>query len=95
MTHIISHALDNDFQRIEASEEAEADWVKVILEKATGAMAGGIGGPGCTPGYYNNEGRPNPGAQQGGFYGGGSIEFFKLLADWRAEGSFAGVEFGR
>ncbi len=95
MTHIISHALDNDFQRIEASEEAEADWVKVILEKANGAMAGAIGGPGCTPGYYNNEGRPNPGAQQGGFYGGGSIEFFKLLADWRAEGSFAGVEFGR
>jgi cyclohexanone monooxygenase len=56
-------------------------------------MAGAIGGPGCTPGYYNNEGRPNPGAIQGGFYGGGSIEFFNLLADWRAEGSFDGVEF--
>jgi cyclohexanone monooxygenase len=93
MTHIISHAFENDFRRIEASKEAEANWVQTILDKATGTMAGAIGGPGCTPGYYNNEGHPNPGAIQGGFYGGGSIEFFKLLADWRAEGSFDGVEF--
>ncbi len=93
MSHIISHALDNDFRRIEASKEAEQSWVETILEKANGPMAGAIGGPGCTPGYYNNEGHPNPGAIQGGFYGGGSIEFFKLLADWRAEGSFDGVEF--
>ena len=54
----------------------------------------GIGGEGCTPGYYNNEGRPNPIAARGAPYGGGSIAFWKLLADWRDAGDFEGVEFG-
>ena len=46
----------------------------------------------CTPGYYNNEGKPAERSVQNGFYGGGSIAFFKLLEDWRAEGSLPGLE---
>ena len=55
----------------------------------------------CTPGYYNNEGKPNePGGQRGSFispgqngpYGGGPIAFVKLLEDWRAEGDLQGLE---
>jgi cyclohexanone monooxygenase len=46
----------------------------------------------CTPGYYNNEGKPGERSGQNGFYGGGSEAFFKLLRDWRAEGSLAGLE---
>jgi cyclohexanone monooxygenase len=52
-----------------------------------------IGGPGCTPGYYNNEGRPSPRAAQGAPYGGGSIKFFRILEEWRAAGTFDGLEF--
>ena len=55
----------------------------------------------CTPGYYNNEGSRSArtgraarssGAAQNGPYGGGAIAFVKLLEDWRAEGSLAGME---
>jgi cyclohexanone monooxygenase len=49
----------------------------------------------CTPGYYNNEGRPAERSGRDGFYGGGSIAFFQLLADWRAEGTLAGLELSR
>ncbi len=92
ISHIISHALENDFQTIEASEAAEAAWVQTILQNGTGMM---IGGPGCTPGYYNNEGKPSPGAKQAAPYGGGSIKFFEILENWRAEGSFDGLEFSK
>ena len=55
----------------------------------------------CTPGYYNNEGKPFAedgkggsfiGRGQNGPYGGGPIAFVKLLEDWRAEGKLQGLE---
>ena len=46
----------------------------------------------CTPGYYNNEGKPGDRSQRNGFYGAGPIAFVKLLEDWRAEGGLAGLE---
>jgi cyclohexanone monooxygenase len=91
LSHIIGHALKNDLRTVEVSEEAEEAWVQTILANGSGVT---IGGPGCTPGYYNNEGRPSPGARQGAPYGGGSIKFFRILEDWRAEGTFDGLEFG-
>ena len=47
----------------------------------------------CTPGYYNNEGKPNPRAIEGASYGEGSIKFFQRMAEWRDEGSLEGLEF--
>jgi len=44
----------------------------------------------CTPGYYNNEGHVNV-APQNNFYGGGPIEFFKLMKKWR-NGKLEGLE---
>jgi len=49
----------------------------------------------CTPGYYNNEGKPNLRAVQNGPYGAGSIAFIKLLEDWRAAGGLEGLELTR
>ncbi|MBV1927997.1 MAG: hypothetical protein KUG81_00580 [Gammaproteobacteria bacterium] len=47
----------------------------------------------CTPGYYNNEGKGNDGnGFLAGQYGGGPVEFFKILDDWRAEGGLSGLE---
>jgi cyclohexanone monooxygenase len=46
----------------------------------------------CTPGYYNNEGQPSKRAAQNTSYGGGPIEYFRILADWRADGSFPGLD---
>ena len=94
LAHIIGHAVEKGVKTVEVSRDAEQAWVETIVSKGAGAM-GALGGPDCTPGYYNNEGQARqPGAIQAAPYGGGSIEFFRLLAEWRAEGDFAGLEFG-
>ncbi|MDA1298808.1 MAG: NAD(P)/FAD-dependent oxidoreductase [Proteobacteria bacterium] len=90
--HIISHALADHHTTVEVTKEAEDAWVETILGFSGGPM-GGLGGPSCTPGYYNNEGQPNPNATQSAPYGGGSIRFFKLLKEWRDAGEFDGLTF--
>lgn len=92
VTHVIQHAQARGHTRIEATADAEAAWVDEIIEKSMTAT-GVIGGPDCTPGYYNNEGHENPLAHQNSPYGGGSIQFFERLAKWREAGGFEGLEF--
>ena len=46
----------------------------------------------CTPGYYNNEGKPNPRSVQNGSYGKGPNPYFKRIKAWRDEGSMEGLE---
>jgi cation diffusion facilitator CzcD-associated flavoprotein CzcO len=91
IAYIVRHALEHDVHTIEVTESAEQEWVQTILDKGMGGAA--LGGEGCTPGYYNNEGQPSPTAKQAAPYGGGPIKFFKILEDWRAGGKFAGLEF--
>ena len=93
IAYILGEAIKRDAKIVEVSKEAEDAWVKTIVEKGTGAM-GAIGGPDCTPGYYNNEGQEREStAMQAAPYGGGSIEYFKLLETWREDGKLAGIEF--
>jgi hypothetical protein len=49
----------------------------------------------CTPGYYNNEGKPMGKREQQNSSGhpGGPIAFFNHLEEWRGTGEFAGLEF--
>jgi cyclohexanone monooxygenase len=49
--------------------------------------------PDCTPGYYNNEGQPNPAARYAVGYPAGAAAYFKYIADWRSSGAFDGLEF--
>jgi cation diffusion facilitator CzcD-associated flavoprotein CzcO len=91
--HIIAYALSEQIQRVEVTEAAEAKWVETILGFSAGGPLGGLGGSDCTPGYYNNEGKPNANAARSAPYGGGSIRFFKLLKEWREDGNFDGLEF--
>jgi cation diffusion facilitator CzcD-associated flavoprotein CzcO len=93
IAHIIKHALDHDVTTIEVSEAAEEAWVQTILEKGTGGAL--LGGESCTPGYYNNEGKPNPLSAQAMPYGGGPIEFFNLLKEWREQGNLEGLELAQ
>ena len=72
----------------EANEAAEKKWVQTIIEKARQTEAFQEQ---CTPGYYNNEGHVNR-LRQNTFYGGGPIEFFDLMAKWRASGDLKGLE---
>ena len=73
---------------VEASEEAEKNWVKTVIEKARNMQAFQES---CTPGYYNNEGKPNT-SPQNNPYGGGSLEFFSLMKKRRKKGSLEGLE---
>ena len=86
--HIIAEAKARQATRVEPSVEAEEDWTKQILDAV---MDRRKFQEECTPGYYNNEGRPNPAAASYASYGKGSNAFFKLIADWRNDGSLEGL----
>jgi cyclohexanone monooxygenase len=76
-------------ERIEPTETAEAEWVQTIMNLAV-FRADFL--EQCTPGYYNNEGKPSQLAARNGPYGLGPIAFFKVLDDWRAAGDLQGME---
>jgi cyclohexanone monooxygenase len=86
---IIGRCFDQGIRTLEVSEAAEADWVDTVLRLA---RLGRQFLEECTPGYYNNEGKLSERAAQNGFFGGGSIEFFRILREWRAEGGMKGLE---
>jgi cyclohexanone monooxygenase len=88
LAHILSTAKQRGAVRIEASAAAEQKWVKTIIEKAR--LTADFQEK-CTPGYYNNEGMVNT-KPQNNTYGGGPIDFFDLMAQWRAKGDLQGLE---
>jgi cyclohexanone monooxygenase len=92
LAYIVRHALDTDVRTVEASAAAEAEWVETIIALARNAQRFLEE---CTPGYYNNEGRPGERSGQNGNYGAGPIAFFQLLEDWRSDGQLAGLELSR
>ncbi|MGB0621416.1 MAG: flavin-containing monooxygenase [Myxococcota bacterium] len=89
---IISRALQEDIDAVEASEEAEAGWVGRVLD-AAGARGGFIDS--CTPGYYNNEGKPGEASTQNGYFFGEPGEFMQILKDVQADGGLTGLEIRR
>jgi cyclohexanone monooxygenase len=92
MAYVIKYAADHQVRTIEASDEAEKNWIQTIIDVA---MMRQQFLKECTPGYYNNEGKPSVAAVRNGPYGAGSIAFIKLLEDWRKEGSLKGLELNR
>ena len=91
VAYIARHVFDNDIATVEASADAEAAWVETIVDLSQMNLKFLEA---CTPGYYNNEGKPSVRGVRNGTYGGGPIAFVKLLEDWRAEGTLAGLELG-
>jgi len=84
----IRHALDQGSGTVEPSRDAEDAWVELLLS-GPGSM---IGGPDCTPGYYNNEGQ-DTGSFLGRGYPYGPSAYFAYIDKWRAAGTFDGLEF--
>jgi cyclohexanone monooxygenase len=87
--HVIGQAIDHGWAEVEATAEAETEWLTTLADSARDIRAFQEQ---CTPGYYNNEGQPSSGGFLVGSYGYGPMAFFRLLADWRATGDFAGLE---
>ena len=87
--YIVNQCLSGNISTIEPSEEAEAAWVQEIISQARLSESFQAS---CTPGYYNNEGKPNPRNVQNASYGKGPNPFFKRMKAWREEGGMQGLE---
>lgn len=88
LAYLMGELRDRKATQIEVTEEAEQEWVDTIIEKAAlneKFLAD------CTPGYYNNEGKPSERAKQNASYGGGSDEYFRIIDDWRKTGELPGL----
>ena len=83
-------SLMSDLQA-KVTKEGEEHWVQHCIDKG---QARGDYFENCTPGYYNNEGKASERNAQNGFYGGGPVEFFRILSEWRAEGGLHGLALG-
>jgi cyclohexanone monooxygenase len=90
--YILEHAFANDVRVVEASDAAEQAWVDTIVRLAVNNQKFLEA---CTPGYYNNEGKPGDRSVRNGSYGNGAIEFIKVLDAWRAAGTLDGLELTR
>ena len=87
---LVKYALSMDYKEIEVTLEAEEAWVKLMLSGRISL----IGGPDCTPGYYNNEGQtPGSKAKLNVGYPAGAMAYFKYLDKWRSSGEYDGLEF--
>ena len=90
LAYIIGKAMEQGASTVEATQEAEDEWCATCdsYGDATELLLAQ-----CTPGYYNNEAG---GASKNGFisgqYGGGAVQFFQILKEWREEGNLKGVE---
>ena len=88
---VIARAETTGATKVEVTRDAEDAWVEFI----TSSQRGLRGNPDCTPGYYNNEGRPmgRRELQNGSGHPGGPVAFFEHLEKWWQAGDFAGLEF--
>ena len=90
IAELIQHAKSQEARCIEPTAEAEAEWVATIKLKAINNLHYLQD---CTPGYYNNEGKPDAGKGLAGEqYGGGPVEFHDLIRKWRADGKLKGIK---
>ncbi|MFP6781805.1 MAG: NAD(P)/FAD-dependent oxidoreductase, partial [Gammaproteobacteria bacterium] len=85
---VINEAITRGLASVEASAEAEADWVATV--NAPDNMTEYLSN--CTPGYYNGEGQAegSEGFLQG-HYGEGGVQFYALLNNWLEQGDLKGL----
>lgn len=88
---IVSHALEIGAEEVEVTAEAEEAWVETL----DSSLGGFLGNPDCTPGYYNNEGRPMGRRERLNMagYPAGPVAYFQYIERWRTKGDFEGLEF--
>lgn len=89
IAYIVQQVTQSNARVVEVTEEAEQEWVQEIIKMSRLSESFQAE---CTPGYYNNEGKPNPKSVQNGSYGAGPVKFFKVIEAWREEGTLAGLE---
>ncbi len=92
LAYLLKRCINEDIRTIEPTQEAEDKWVDEIIAQR---------GPrrafleSCTPSYYNQEGRDTPATALNDIYGAGSVAFFKVLEQWRAQDALDGLQVTR
>jgi cation diffusion facilitator CzcD-associated flavoprotein CzcO len=88
---VVAHATEVGADEVEVTADAEQAWI-ARLESSSLSF---LGNPECTPGYYNNEGRPIGRREKlnASGYPGGPVAFFEYIDRWRTSGDFEGLEF--
>ena len=89
---ILSYSEEIGAQETEVTQEAEQKWVGLFDENP---MAKLLSNPECTPGYYNNEGKPADRKDRlnASGYPQGPVAYFKHLRKWCSTGEFEGLKF--
>ena len=87
---VIAHAEEIGADEVEVTDDAEQAWVELLQ----GSQMGLLGNADCTPGYYNNEGRPLGPRERlnASGYPLGPVAYFQYIDAWRSSGAFEGVE---
>lgn len=87
---IVAHAVEVGATEVEVTADAEREWV-AMLESNTMSF---LGNPDCTPGYYNNEGKPVGRRERLNMsgYPQGPVAYFQYIERWRSSGEFTGLE---
>ena len=88
-TYLVSAWAERGAATIEATREAEEDWLTAMNEASEKPKAFYAD---CTPSYLSSEGeKNNPHSMLSNNFGGKPTEFFAMLSAWRADGRLDGV----
>ncbi len=87
IAHLVAAVIRRDAKSIEATPEAEAEYVDLV--SSLGPMRKYQ--EACTPSYYNVEGKNTGQAFIDNQYPEGPVPFFNMLAAWREKGDLAGL----
>jgi cyclohexanone monooxygenase len=88
IAYILKQAVERGAEVVEATAEAQDQWVATIRETAIDNTNFARE---CTPGYYNNEGEQEIRSVLGDPYWPGFYVFEELLRAWRDAGDLAGL----
>ncbi|KAF9890052.1 hypothetical protein FE257_006732 [Aspergillus nanangensis] len=88
LVYLMDQVKKRNIKALEATPEAEAAWVADVIEKGKGRSKFLLE---CTPGYYNDEGRPNEVTIRSQPYGGGSILYAASISKWRQDDKLEGM----
>jgi cation diffusion facilitator CzcD-associated flavoprotein CzcO len=88
---VIARTIAAGDDEVEVSADAERAWMTLLKDTSESFLAD----PECTPGYYNNEGRPMGAGDQlnSSRYPEGPVAYFEYIDAWRNAGDFEHLEF--